>query len=145
MLTQEERYVLRFLPKVEKTESCWNFRPGKGRYGFFHNGTTTVLAHRWAWEYEHGPIPDGMTIDHLCLNKKCVRTLHMELVTRGENARRYMLALTHCANGHEFTPENTYHHKAPTTGGTQRVCRTCHKRKTAMQRQTQREVMAYPV
>jgi hypothetical protein len=48
----------------------------------------TALAHRVAYEALVGPIPDGMTIDHLCRNKRCLNPAHMELVTRGENTRR---------------------------------------------------------
>jgi len=55
-------------------------------YGATTNGRGgTMLAHRAAWEQEHGPIADGLTVDHLCGNKLCVNTEHMELVTPGEN------------------------------------------------------------
>lgn len=45
-------------------------------------------AHRWRWETEHGPIPAGLEIDHLCYQRDCVNTDHMELVGRKENTRR---------------------------------------------------------
>lgn len=48
-------------------------------------------VHRHAWEQEHGPIPKGLTIDHLCLVKLCRNTAHMEVVTRAENTRRARL------------------------------------------------------
>ena len=49
----------------------------------------TALAHRVAWESARGPIPEGLTIDHLCGVKRCVNPDHMEVVTRGGNTRRY--------------------------------------------------------
>jgi hypothetical protein len=42
-------------------------------------------AHRVAWERERGPIPDEMTIHHVCENRRCVNVDHMELLTRREH------------------------------------------------------------
>jgi hypothetical protein len=53
-----------------------------------HDGKPSY-AHRVAYEREVGPIPDGMTIDHLCETKSCVNTTHLEVVTRGENTSRW--------------------------------------------------------
>lgn len=47
-------------------------------------GTT---AHRAAWTAAHGPIPEGMTVDHLCRVKRCVRVEHLRLLTNLENAK----------------------------------------------------------
>lgn len=58
-------------------------------YGCIGDGSGgVVLTHRMVWEEQHGSIPDGLTIDHRCLEKRCLNTAHMELVTRGENSRR---------------------------------------------------------
>jgi hypothetical protein len=50
-------------------------------------------AHRAAWVVDHGTIPFGMTIDHLCRTVDCINTgpLHMEVVTNQENIRRRTL------------------------------------------------------
>ena len=50
---------------------------------------TTLYAHRLAWENAHGPIPNGMTIDHLCEVKLCIEPTHLEPCSRGDNVRRY--------------------------------------------------------
>ena len=44
-------------------------------------------VHRYAWEREHGPIPDGMEINHRCWNTLCCDTDHLELVSRADNNR----------------------------------------------------------
>ncbi len=47
------------------------------------------LAHRVIYEAVRGPIPEGLQIDHLCENKRCVNPWHLEAVTLQENLRRY--------------------------------------------------------
>lgn len=47
-----------------------------------------VVAHRAAYERDVGPIPEGLEPDHLCRQRDCVRTDHLELVTHAENCRR---------------------------------------------------------
>ena len=79
-------------------------------------------VHRVLWELKNGPIPEGLTVDHLCRVTACCNTEHMELVTAEENIRRAHAARsTHCKRGHEFTPENTYINKATD----RRRCRAC--------------------
>jgi hypothetical protein len=48
----------------------------------------TVLAHRWSYEHLRGPIPRGLTLDHLCQWKTCVNAWHLEPVSDRENKRR---------------------------------------------------------
>jgi hypothetical protein len=50
----------------------------------------SIGAHRYVYEVLAGPIPDGLTIDHLCLNKPCVNPAHLEPVTLAENMLRCM-------------------------------------------------------
>lgn len=103
-----------------REDECWPWLGGLTGpgYGLATVNRKLVLAHRHAYETVVGPIPEGLTIDHLCQNKPCINTAHMEVVTRGENARRgeknrkvrssgrWMASRTHCKNGHEFTSEN---------------------------------------
>lgn len=44
--------------------------------------------HRRVYEREVGPIPAGMELDHLCLNRRCVNVLHLEAVSASVNRQR---------------------------------------------------------
>ncbi len=94
-LTPEQREE-RFWAKVEPEPmtGCWLWTANAGRYGHgvFHDGRRSVKAYRWAYEHLVGPIPDGLTIDHLCRTPACVNPAHLEPVTMSENIRRSNLA-----------------------------------------------------
>lgn len=94
----------------------------------------TALAHRVAWEHVNGPIPDGMTIDHLCHFKRCVNVDHMELVSRSENIRRRYEGADSCIHGHVLTPDNVIE-KRRADGGTMRNCRKCQNESARRHRQ----------
>ncbi len=81
---------------------CWLWprsTNGDG-YGKLYVGKKLILAHRYAFELLVGPIPEGMTLDHLCRNRLCVRPSHLEPVTIAENLRR-----GHEARGHRRRPD----------------------------------------
>lgn len=116
-------------------DHCWPWIASldMGGYGQINAGgakTMMLAAHRVVYEMLKGPIPEGMVIDHLCRNRACVRPDHMEVVTHrtnilrgtGQSARN--AKKTHCKNGHEFTPENTYS-GISRNGNPYRHCRTC--------------------
>lgn len=86
----------------------------------------TVLAHRRAYELLVGPIPDGLTIDHLCRTKACVNPLHLEPVTGAENTRRKLALQTHCKHGHPLSGENLHIRVRP-NGLEFRECLTCRR------------------
>jgi hypothetical protein len=83
--------------------------------------TTMTTAHRAAWTFVHGPIPEGMTIDHTCKNKRCVNLLHLRMLSNFDNARRTDgrdWPLGQCINGH---PDSELRIGADG----KRVCRPC--------------------
>ena len=138
LLTQDD---WRLLPpniqmKATRTPDCWHWhgaRNGRG-YGSVTNGHgDSVLVHRRVWEITRGPIPVGLTIDHLCMNKVCINPDHLEPVTRAENSRRAAAAQTHCKHGHPLSGDNIrLRHRAD--GVVQRVCRACSRRWSQEQR-----------
>ena len=60
---------------------------GKG-YGVVCVKRVMKLAHRVAYERKHGPIPAGLEVDHLCRQRNCCNSDHLEAVTGTENRRR---------------------------------------------------------
>lgn len=114
----------RFWVKVTKSsEGCWLWtgaRNSRG-YGQWAVGGRSRSVHRIAYEALVGPIPDGLTIDHLCRVKTCCNPEHLEAVTGAENSRRHAATITSCPRGHEYTPENTYRN-----GAGHRYCRECY-------------------
>ena len=80
----------RFEVKVDRQPGgCWLWTGAttdKG-YGVFWDGKLG-RAHRWAYTHWRGPIPEGLTLDHLCQVKACVNPDHLEPVTALENYRR---------------------------------------------------------
>lgn len=114
--------------EINPESGCWEFSKGltgKGYAMLFHEGRS-VYAHRLSYEFAYGPVPEGLVIDHLCVNTKCVKPEHLEAVTQVVNMSRSKWARqTHCLRGHEFTIENTYVHKR--AHGPARVCRACKR------------------
>jgi hypothetical protein len=119
----------RFVCKIEFTENgCWNWTASLSRgYGRFTVNGKNIYAHRWSYQQTNGEIPEGMVLDHLCSNRRCVNPEHLEVVTQSENLSRskttwYSLnkAKTHCVNGHPFDKVNTQIQK-----GGRRRCREC--------------------
>lgn len=119
----------RFWPKVQKNEGCWEWLASHDTrgYGLFWLNGKWIGAHRYAYELIVGPIPEGLELDHLCRNKGCCNPAHTEPVTHRENSTRAVPfkrvvrgpRVTHCRNGHEYTPENTKLFRGS------RSCRTC--------------------
>jgi hypothetical protein len=129
--------VERFWASVEQTETCWLWT-GSLRvngYGQIQVDGRNVLAHRFSYELLVGPIPDGLTIDHLCCNRACVNPSHMEPVTnvenvmRGESQAARNARSDRCSRGHRFDEENTYWRPDG-----RRSCRKC-KARSARKRQ----------
>lgn len=127
----------RFWAKVDRRgeDECWPWLGFRHfGYGRFKNPTSQQV-HRYSYELQVGPIPEGMVIDHLCRNKGCVNPAHMEVVTVRENTLRgngpsaIHAAKTHCIRGHELTDENTY-----VNSRGWRKCRTCHRMRQASYR-----------
>jgi hypothetical protein len=79
-------------------------------------------VHRVAYRLHHGPIPIGLTVDHLCRVRNCANPEHLEAVSLRENIRRARDRRGCCKRGHPYTKENTY-----LTPAGVRCCNTCRR------------------
>ncbi len=119
---------------------CWLWGGGLNTFGYgqFRSSWSkteggSVFAHLYSLvevggferDFEH-------ETDHLCRVRPCVNPGHLEQVTQWENNRRGISPpsensrKTHCDEGHEFTPENTY-----VTPDGWRECRKCARERVA--------------
>ncbi len=114
--------------------ACWLWTAYTGSWGygkFWISSRKGVRPPRYAYEFCVGPIPEGLTLDHLCRVRACVNPDHLEPVTNRENILRGCgvaatnARKTHCLRGHAFTKANTY---IPYFG--RRICRTCRRLRT---------------
>jgi len=136
---------LRFWAKVDKSGDCWIWTAGRLRQGY--GRFDGQLAHRVAFAFERGPVPDGMFVLHSCDNPPCVNPGHLRLGTHVDNMREMRerrrspyLQRTHCPNGHEYTPENTY--VAGNGSRTWRNCRACNRAAVARLKARRRSEVA---
>ena len=103
---------------------CWIWTAGKSSkgYAYFSVNGKAKQAYKIAYEWEYGPVPDGMELDHLCRTHECIRPDHQEAVTRQENQLRgdtiggRNSRKTTCPKGHPYNNTNK-------NGG--RICNVC--------------------
>jgi hypothetical protein len=136
-LTTRDRLLLSTLI-VES--GCWEYQGYLDRHGY--GRTCGLLAHRLSYGLFVGPIPAGLTIDHLCRNPRCVNPEHLEAVTQGENVRRGSAAKpkrhTHCPQGHPLNDLNVYVN--PRSRSRTPQCRICLSAAKKRYRERQRAI-----
>jgi HNH endonuclease len=156
--TLKERLLAKV--RIDPITGCWIWiasRKPEG-YGQFmmqdeEGRWHCVQAHRISYELFKGPIPDGLTLDHMCHDpplcpggnecphRPCINPNHLEPASHQQNiarggspaakANRFGV----CRNGHPRTAENTLVLKG---GG--KTCKICHAiswEKTRAQRNQQ--------
>lgn len=127
---------------------CWHWTgavndQGYGNIGLGRRHEGKARVHRLSYELTIGAIPEGAQVDHTChnntdcpggpdcLHRRCCNPAHLEAVTQQANiargnAGKYQNAKTHCPQGHEYTPENTFNNNS---GRGCKVCRLAWNRK----------------
>lgn len=143
-----ETYNLRIKPFIVISETSfyngtpchgWEDSLHKEGYGRIFIKGKSYSTHRLAYICHYGPIKERLVIDHLCENTNCCNPLHLEPITQSINTlrgktpkvtREYHALKTHCPQGHEYTPENTYLKEYLNENGTiytKRQCVICCK------------------
>lgn len=121
-------------------DECWPYggtltKPG---YGLMSLAGVQVFAHRLSYTLLRGLIPEGLQLDHLCKNRRCINPNHLEPVTFVENVRRELAPAsvnrrkTHCNDGHELSGDNLHVYRG------KRYCRTCRRDRQRVRRQEQK-------
>lgn len=127
--TLSETQIARFWARVDKSGECWIWKGSitvRG-YGQVYIDGGMFKPHRVAWTLTNRPILGGLPLDHLCRNHGCVNPSHLDAVPHKENVRRgesptaANSAKSHCAQGHDYTPDNTKVNR-----WNRRRCMTCY-------------------
>ena len=125
------RFERSYIP--EPNSGCWIWfsstdRAGYGRFTIGRRGDYRTVGAHISYILRHNEYPPS-ELDHTCKLRCCVNPDHLEPVTHYENIMRgdgwggINARKTHCKNGHEFSPENTY----VWAKNGMRQCRTCNR------------------
>lgn len=83
-LTLEERFWANV--KRGNSDECWEWqRSTSDGYGHMTYEKRYIIAHRAAYEFTYGAIPDGLFVLHRCDNRRCCNPDHLWLGTNRDN------------------------------------------------------------
>lgn len=147
-----------FWRSVVVLEDCWEWCGAYTRrgYGNLKRDGKTVRAHRASYEMYVGPVPEGLVLDHVCRNTRCVKPAHLRAVTQKQNVAAKVWTVTpeqrsaqakrasdaahggwrpptHCRHGHEMVPQTTL-----TDRRGHRRCKTCAHNRYRVRRAIER-------
>ena len=105
-----------FADKWEQSGDCllWNASKDRNGYGRVKNLETgkIVRVHRYSYEINHGPIPEGLYVLHKCDTPSCFNPDHLFVGTQQDNMRDWASKGSkrrrkdNCKRGHQRTPDN---------------------------------------
>jgi len=75
---------------VNSETGCWDWdgKVSSDGYATSQLQGRAQKVHRVFYEQKFGLIPEGLVLDHLCRNRRCVNPDHLEVVTQAVNTRR---------------------------------------------------------
>lgn len=132
---------IRLKTEIDPKTGCWIWQgvvtcTGYGRITYQYK---PWMAHRLSYEAFVGPIPEGLTLDHLCRTPLCCNPDHLEAVTQTENTRRgrtigyeHPNAPKTCKRGH--SPETHRFRTVVRNGKEVKRCVTCYNEKKRARR-----------
>jgi hypothetical protein len=133
------------VPEYDPTlGNCWLWTAAtdpRGYGRFDQRPFGTALAHRVSLILDGQILEPGLTVDHLCRVRSCVRPSHLEQVTTQVNTGRTPTEIlsarqprkTHCTRGHPYDSANTR-----TDPRGHRHCRTCDRENASRRSESRR-------
>lgn len=114
-----------YLSRSRREDGCWPWAGPMHKLGYGLSSRPGPprqkgMAHRMVWEYLVGPIPPGMTIDHVCLNRGCVNPAHMRLLTQSQNVK------ARCEMIPAAIRSSCDHQRETDANGKLLVCKVCY-------------------
>lgn len=133
-----ERAATRYVEElcVSRLGPCYISTYSTGSHGYAQVGWLAekyeaTTAHRAAWTHHNGPIPVGLTVDHVCKVRSCVRIDHLRLLPNGANASDNGQIRS---NPDSDSPCPTCGELRSIDGGGRLYCRTCQNRRRRARR-----------
>ena len=140
----EERFLAHL--SIAGEDDCWLWTGATDKRGYGKFGASSrkddsgvwrykiVYTHRFAYEMFVGPIPQGLTIDHLCRVTTCCNPRHLEAVTLAVNINRARPCAVVCKSGRHSMKDPTNvirRYDRPTIEGSCRACNNESQRRRA--------------
>ena len=125
--------ILEEKTSINSQTGCWEWMGTITKEGY---GRVTIdqkqhYVHRLSAMVFHGYRPEfkSLIVLHKCGTKNCWHRDHVYVGTQTDNMQDKSRDITHCPQGHEYTPENTYIY-AQKKGGSGRGCKICRVERT---------------
>lgn len=90
-----------FAARTQPLGDCllWTGSKTRDGYGFITVSGRLEMTHRYAWIVAHGPVPDGLEVDHTCGNRDCCAVRHLRLANRHQQMRNRSGAQSRSSTG----------------------------------------------
>ena len=121
--------------RIDASGDCWLWTGGQTR-GYGHLSywsrirkcSSSIQAHRFVWRILVGPIPEGLTLHHMCINPQCVNPDHLtplpmvDNTMLGASPHAMNARKSACPRGHLLAGDNL-----GTGSKGERICIECRR------------------